>query len=67
MDYELVVLVIEKVIITEIYSCNANQKIIIVDKYLQTTGEDYIAEFTWPETQFDDERVRELLGLEPDE
>ena len=67
MEDELVVLVIEKGIITEAYSCNANQRIIVVDKDLKSTGEDYIAEFTWPETQFDDDRVRELLGLKPDE
>ncbi len=67
MDNELVVLVIEKGIITEVYSCNANQKIVVVDIDNKNVGEDPITEFTWHETQFDDERVKELLGLEPDE
>ena len=67
MENELVVLVIEKGIITEVYSCNANQKIVIVDNDCKNIGENFITEFTWPETQYDDERVRELLGLPPGE
>jgi len=70
MDEEMndvVVLVIDKGMITEAYSDNANQRIIIVDLDCRRTGEDSITELSWPETQFDDERVNELLGLEPDE
>jgi len=67
MENELVVLVIEKGIITEVYSCNANQKIVIVDNDCKNIGESFITEFRWPEIQYDDERVRELLGLPPGE
>lgn len=63
MEDELVVLVIEKGIITEAYSCNANQKIVVVDKDNEAIGEKSILEFTWPETQFDEERVQQLLGV----
>ena len=64
---DMVVVVIDKGIVTEAYSDNANQRIIIVDLDCRRTGEESITEFSWPETQFDDERVSELLGLEPDE
>lgn len=58
---EKVIVVIEGGLVTEVYSSNANGKIIVVDMDCRKTGEDSITEFTWPETQFDDERVEELL------
>jgi len=64
---DVVVIVIDKGIITETYSDNANQRIIVVDLDNKRNGEDSVTELSWPETQFDDERVNELLGLEPDE
>ncbi len=63
MDNELVVLVILKGMITEVYSSKANQKIVVVDMDSKNIGEDPIIEFTYPETKFDEQRVRELLGL----
>ena len=59
---DTVVIVIQKGIVSEAYSDNANQRIIIVDLGNKAIGEDAITEFFWPETQFDDERVEELLG-----
>lgn len=59
---DLVVIVIDKGIVTEVYSDNANQRIIIIDLDNRKIGEDSIMEFSWPETQFDEERVQELLG-----
>lgn len=61
MEEEKVVIVIEKGMVTEVYSGNANEKIIIVDLDNRKIGEDSITEFTWPETQFDENRVDELL------
>ena len=61
---DTVVIVIDKGIVSEAYSDNANQRIIIVDLDNRKIGEDSITEFTWPETQFDDERVEELLGAD---
>ena len=59
---DLVVIVIDKGIVAKAYSDNANQRIIIVDLDNKAIGENSITEFSWPETQFDEERVRELLG-----
>ena len=59
---DLVVIVIDKGLVAEVYSDNANQRIIIVDLDNRKIGEDSIAEFSWPETQFDEERVQGLLG-----
>ncbi len=59
---DMVVIVIDKGIVAEAYSDNANQRIIIIDLDNRKIGEDSITEFSWPETQFDDERVQELLG-----
>ncbi len=59
---DLVVIVIDKGIVAEVYSDNANQRIIIVDLDNRKIGEDSITEYSWPETQFDEERVQELLG-----
>ena len=64
---DVVVIVIDKGIITETYSDNANQRIIVVDLDNKRNGEDSVTELSWPETQFDDERVNELLELKPDE
>jgi hypothetical protein len=61
MDEEIVVIVIEGGMVTEVYSGNANEKIIIVDIDNRKIGEDSVTEFTWPKTQFDDDRVEELL------
>jgi spermidine synthase len=61
MEEEIVVIVVEGGMVTEVYSGNANEKIIIVDIDNRKIGEDSITEFTWPDTQFDDERVEELL------
>lgn len=61
---DLVVIVINKGIVTEAYSDNANQRIVIVDLDNRRIGEDSVTEFSWPETQFDDERVEALLGAD---
>ena len=58
---DLVVIVIDKGIVAEVYSDNANQRIIIVDLDNRKIGEDSITEYSWPETQFDEERVQALL------
>ncbi len=61
---DIVVIVIDKGIVAEVYSDNANQRIIIVDLDNRKIGEDSITEFNWPETQFDEERIQELLGAD---
>ena len=61
MDENILVVVVEKGIVTEVYSPDANMKVIVVDIDNRKIGEDSVTEFTWPDTQFDDERVEELL------
>jgi hypothetical protein len=61
MEENILVVVVEKGMVIEVYSPDANMKIIVVDEDARKVGEDYITEFFWPETQFDDERVEELL------
>ena len=61
---DLVVIVIDKGIASEAYSDNANQRIIIVNLDNRKIGENSITELSWPETQFDNERVEELLGAD---
>ena len=61
MEKELVVIVVEDGMVTEVYNGNANQKIIVVDIDNRKIGENSITEFTWPDTQFDVKRVTVLL------
>lgn len=58
---EKVVIVIKCGLVSEVYSTNANENIIVVDLDNRKVGEDCITEYSWPETQYDDERVEELL------
>jgi len=60
MEPENVVVVVKNGLVSEVYSGNANEKIIVVDLDLE---KDRIHIFDWPETQYDDERVEELLNL----
>ena len=58
---EKVIVVIEGGLVTEVFSTNANGKIIVVDLDNRKVAEDCVTEYSWPETQYDDERVEELL------
>ena len=66
MSGDNLVIVVEGGMVTEVYSDNANEKIVIVDIDNRKIGEDSIAEFTWPDKQWDDERVEELLNGKPE-
>ena len=66
MNGDNVVIVIEGGMVTEVYSDNANEKIVVIDIDNRKIGEDSITEFTWPDTQYDDERVEELLNGKPE-
>ena len=63
---ERVVIVVEKGMVTEVYSTKSNETIIVVDIDNQNIGEESITEYSWPETQYDDERVAELLKSDGD-
>ena len=62
-DSNMVVIVVEGGMVTKIHSGDANARFVIVDIDNRKIGENSITEYSWPETQFDDERVEELLNV----
>jgi hypothetical protein len=62
MNGDNIVIVIEGGAVRDVYSDNSNIQAIIVDIDNKKIGEDYIYTFSWPETQFDDEEIKELMG-----
>ena len=44
------------------YSDNSNIEAVIIDIDNKKIGESFINNFQWPETQFDDEEIKELMG-----
>lgn len=61
-DNNIVVIVVEGGMVTKIHSGDANVKYVVVDIDNRKVGENSISEHTWPDTQFDDDEVEELLG-----
>ncbi len=62
MSGDNVVIVIERGAVRNVYSDNSNVQVVIVDIDNKKIGEDYIFSFAWPETQFDDEEIKDLMG-----
>ena len=62
MSGDNVVIVIEGGMVTEVYSDNANIQAIVVDLDEKKVGENYINTFEWPDTQFDEDAIREAIG-----
>ncbi len=62
MNGDNVVIVVEGGMIQNVYSDNANILATVVDLDEKKVGEDYINTFEWPDTQFDDEEIKELMG-----
>ena len=44
------------------YSDNSNIQAVIVDLDNKKIGEEYIFNFCWPEIQFDNEQIKDLMG-----
>ena len=61
-DSNMVVIVVEGGMVAKIHSGDASARYVIVDIDNRKVGENDICEHSWPETQFDDEEVAELLG-----
>jgi len=61
-DSNMVVIVVEGGMVTKIHSGDAEARYVVVDIDNRKVGENSISEHTWPDTQFDDEEVEELLG-----
>ena len=62
MNGDNVVIVINGGRVEQVYSDNANIQAIVVDLDNKKIGEEYIFNFCWPETQFDDEEIKDLMG-----
>ena len=62
MSGDNIVIVIEGGIVRNVYSDNSNIQAVILDIDNKKIGEDYIYTFSWPETQFDDEEIKDLMG-----
>lgn len=62
MSGDNIVIIVEGGVVQTVYSDNANEKIVVIDIDNRKIGEDSIAEFTWPGTQFDEEEIKELMG-----
>jgi hypothetical protein len=62
MNGDNIVIVIEGGMVTEVYSDNANILATVVDLDEKKVGADYIGTFEWPDTQFDEDAIREAIG-----
>jgi len=62
MNGDNVVIVIEGGAVRDVYSDNTNIQAVIVDIDNKKIGEEYIHTFEWPDTQFDDEEIKNLMG-----
>jgi len=62
MNGDNIIIVIEGGTVRNVYSDNSNIQAVIVDIDNKNIGEDYIYTFNWPETQFDDEEIKGLMG-----
>jgi len=62
MSGDNIVIIIEGGVVQTVYSDNANILATVVDLDDKKVGECYINTFEWPDTQFDDEAIREVIG-----
>ena len=62
MSGDNVVIVVYRGGVVNVYSDNANVLATVVDLDDKALGENYIHTFEWPDTQFDEEVIREVIG-----
>jgi hypothetical protein len=62
MSGDNVVIVIYRGGVVNVYSDNANVLATVVDLDDRALGENYIHTFEWPDTQFDEEVIKEVIG-----
>ena len=62
MSGDNVVIVVYRGGAVNIYSDNANVLATVVDLDEKKAGECYINTFEWPDTQFDEDVIREVIG-----
>jgi hypothetical protein len=62
MSGDNVVIVVYRGGVVNIYSDNANVLATVVDLDDRELGANYIHTFEWPDTQFDEDSIREAIG-----
>ena len=62
MSGDNVVIVVYRGGVVNVYSDNANVLATVVDLDDRELGENYIHTFQYPETQFDEDEIRDLIG-----
>jgi hypothetical protein len=62
MSGDNIVIVVNGGRVEQVYSDNANILATVVDLDEKKVGESYINTFEWPDTQFDDDEIKELMG-----
>jgi hypothetical protein len=62
MSGDNVVIVVYRGGVVNVYSDNANVLATVVDLDDRELGENFIHTFEWPDTQFDEEVIREVIG-----
>ena len=64
MNGDNVVIIIYRGTVVNVYSDSASILATIVDLDDRERGTNYINTFEWPDTQFDEEKIREAIGDE---
>jgi nucleoside 2-deoxyribosyltransferase len=62
MNGDNVVVIVYRGDVVKIYSDNANVLATVVDLDDRDRGAQYIHTFEWPDTQFDEEEIRNVIG-----
>jgi hypothetical protein len=62
MSGDNVVIIIYRGTVVNIYSNNATILATVVDLDNKMNGGNYIDTFQWPDTQFDEDAIREVIG-----
>jgi len=62
MSGDNIVIIVEGGVVQTVYSDNTNILATVVDLDEKKVGEGYINTFEWPDTQFDEEAIREVIG-----
>ena len=62
MSGDNVVIVVYRGGVVNVYSDNANVLATVVDLDDRELGENFIHTFEWPDTQFDEDAIREAIG-----
>ena len=62
MNGDHIVIIVEGGVVQTVYSDSANILATVVDLDVKKVGECYINTFEWPDTQFDEDAIRDAIG-----